>query len=218
MTHLQRMWSVKTLVSAVFVLVWLGTGATLSAQPQSTHFKLGLTAGGGGAQLWDDETRLGGGALITGGVVAGLGDHVLVSGTADWSQHKRSLTYLATDGHVASGFARLTYVFGSSDGRVRPIVGVGLGVMRSTGTLKTPSISMSSPALTPPVLGVETPWAVTRPAWEIHGGVRAGLAPRLVLQPEVRWRSTLGSAGNTSGIEPPLLGVQGLVSLEWRLN
>ena len=212
------MWSVKTLVSAVFVLVWLGTGATLSAQPQSTHFKLGLTAGGGGAQLWDDETRLGGGALITGGVVAGLGDHVLVSGTADWSQHKRSLTYLATDGHVASGFARLTYVFGSSDGRVRPIVGVGLGVMRSTGTLKTPSISMSSPALTPPVLGVETPWALTRPAWDIHGGVRSSVAPRVVLQPEVRWRSTLGSAGNTSGIEPPLLNVQGLINLEWRFN
>jgi len=208
----------KYIVAAVTVGAWVGIGTTLSAQPQpAAHSKLRLTAGGGGAELWDDETRLGSGPLVTGGVVAGHGDHMLVSGSLDWSQHKRSLTYLATDGHVASGFARLTYVFGSSD-RARPIVGAGLGVLRSTGTLKTPSISMSGPTLTPPVLGVETPWAVTRPAWDIHGGVRAGLAPRLVLQPEVRWRSTFGSAGNASGIEPPLLGVQALVSFEWRIN
>ena len=209
----------KYIVSAVIVGVWLGSGTTLSAQPQPvTHLTLGVTAGGGGAQLWDDETRLGSGPLITGGVVAGIGDQVLVSGSVDWFQHKRSLTYLAADGHVASGFARLTYVFGSSDGRVRPIVGAGLGVLRSTGTLKTPSFSTGGPTPTPPVLRVETPWAVTRPAWDIHGGVRVGLAPRFVLEPEVRWRSTFGSAGNTSGIEPPLLGVQGLVSLEWRFN
>ena len=208
-----------SIVSIVVVGVWFGIATSASAQPQSaTHVTLGLAAGGGGAQLWDDETRLGSGPLITGGVVAGHGDHMLVSGSLDWSQHTRSLTYLATDGHIASGFARVTYVFGSSDGRVRPIVGAGLGVMRSTGTLKTPSIAMSGPTLTPPVLGVETPWAVTRAAWDIHGGVRVGLAPRLVLQPEVRWRSTFGSAGNTSGIEPPLLNVQGLLSLEWRFK
>ncbi|MEQ1912120.1 MAG: hypothetical protein ABMA15_25095, partial [Vicinamibacterales bacterium] len=204
----------KYIVSTLLVGAWLGFGTTLSAQPPAApHVTLGVTAGGGGAQLWDDETRLGSGPLITGGVVVGLGDHLLLSGSADLSQHKRSLTYLAADGHVASGFARLTFLMGSSDARVRPIVGAGLGVLRSTGTLKTPSFPTSGPSLTPPVLSVETPWAVTRPAWDIHGGVRVGLAPRLVVQPEVRWRSTFGSAGNTSGIEPPLLGVQGLVSL-----
>jgi len=203
----------------VIVGGWFGIGTPLRAQPQpATHSTLRLAAGGGGAQLWDDETRLGSGPLVTGGVVAGLGDHMLVSGSLDWSQHKRSLTYLAADGHVATVFARLTYVFGSSGSCVRPVAGAGLGVMRSTGTLKTPSISMAGPSLTPPVLSVETPWAVTRPAWDVHGGVRAGLAPRLVMQPEVRWRSTFGSAGNTSGIEPPLIGVQGVVSLEWRFN
>ena len=207
----------KYIVLAGFVGVWLGSGTTLSAQT-ATHSKLGLTVGGGGAQLWDDETRLGSGLLITSGVVAGLGDHMLVSGSLDWSQHKRSLTYLATDGHVASGLARLTYVFGSSDGRVRPIAGAGLGVLRSTGTLKTPSLPTGGLTPTPPVLGVETPWAVTRPAWDLHGGVRVGLGPRLVLQPEVRWRSTFGSNGNTSGIEPPLLSVQGLISFEWRFR
>ncbi len=207
----------KSIVAGVMVGVWLGIGTTLSAQ-SPTHSTLRLAVGGGGAHLWDDETRLGSGPLITGGVVAGHGDHMLVSGSLDWSQHKRSLTYLATDGHVASGFARLTYVFGSSDGRVRPIVGAGLGVLRSTGTLKTPSFPTGGPTPTPPVLGVETRWAVTRPAWDLHGGLRAGLAPRLVLQPEVRWRSTFGSNGNTSGIEPPLLNVQGLLSLEWRFN
>lgn len=195
----------------------LGIATSANAQSRASSRALRLIVGGGGAPLWDDETNLGSGPLVTGGVAVNLGDHLLVSGVADWSHHKRSLTYLATDGHVASGLARMTYVFGSSDAPVRPIVGTGIGVLRSEGTLKTQQISMSGTSLTSPVLSVETPWAVTRPVWDLHGGVRADVAPRFTLQPEVRWRSTLGS-GTSSGIEPPLLSIQGLVSLEWRVN
>ncbi|HUR32580.1 MAG TPA: hypothetical protein VM032_02225 [Vicinamibacterales bacterium] len=200
----------------------VASGGAAHAQTLRKQPSMGVAAGAGVGQLWDDETRLGGGAVLSGSVTTGLTDHVRLSGSADWLRHSRSLTYLSAEGQALSAFGRLTYVFGSPGRRVRPLAGGGLGVVRSTGTLKTPAVVAGpngQPMLaTPP--SVATDWAVTRGAYDVHGRLRIGLGPNWSLQPEVRWRATLGDAVNLapSAIEPPLLNMSGLVSVEWRLR
>jgi hypothetical protein len=146
-----------------------------------------------------------------------IGGFVLVSGTADWFPHTRDLESLRIRGQVASAFARGTLVFGSARQRVRPLAGVGVGLVHSTGTLSAPP-RLPGPPGQPPGALEDTPWSVTHRAYEVHAGLRARLGERLFLHPEFRWRSTTPGRSNIAdGIELPLWSMQGVVSLGLRL-
>lgn len=207
--------SVKQLIVTAGAVLWLLAGGVAHAQ------SIAVSGGAGVGRLWDDETNLGTGTVLAAGVAAGLGDHVRVSGDVDWLSHRRTLTYLRADGDAVGLFGRASYVFGPAGRRVRPLVGGGLGIIRSTGTLRTPGLAMGpgGEVVVSTTPNVAIDWSLTKAAWELHTGVRVG-AGRFVLQPEVRWRASAGADDfrPAGGIEPPLLGVQGLVSLEWRLK
>lgn len=196
--------------TVVLVGVWLFTASIAHGQT------LAVSVGAGVGQLWDDETLLGKGPVVSGGLAARFGEHVRVSADVDWLSHTRRLTYLSVDGHATSVLARLTYVFGSTDAGFSPLLGSGVGLMHSTGTLETPSVVVmpdGRPVLTTVPMDAHD-WSLTRPMWEAHAGLRIRAGRGVALEPEVRWRSTFGP-GASSGIEPPLLGMQGLVRVVW---
>ena len=200
----------KRISVALLVVAWLLVAPGAHAQSVAVSGGLGV------GQLWDDETMLGRGLDVSGGVSTGLGDHVRVAAEVDWLKHTRTLTYLGVDGHATSALGRMSYVFGAPASPVRPYAGVGVGLMHSTGTLKTPVVFIAAngqPTLSTTVKE-STDWSLTQSLWDAHAGLRIAAGRRLVLRPELRWRATFGS-GASSGIEPPLLGVQGVVSLEW---
>lgn len=177
---------------------------------------VGVTAGAGFGRLWDDETNLGSGLQVSGGVNVGAGDHVVLGAAVERLGHSRSLTYFGADGQALGVVGRASYAFGGSDSGVRPVFGAGLGVLRSTGTLHTPNpVALGVPGFIPMI---DTPWSLTRPLWQVHAGVRIRGGSRLTLQPEVRWSSTWGGSDVHDGIEPPLLGVQAMLSLEWQVR
>lgn len=172
-----------------------------------------VSIGTGWGALWDDETNLGRGAPVTGGVAIVLRDALRVAGDIDWTSHVRDSGYLRAEGTLLGAFTRTSYLFGTAESRIRPSVGAGIGMLRSTGTL-----IMRSTVFGPngqPVAGPEerSPWALTRPAFDLHGGVRVQLSEKVALRPEARWRATFGSAASPS-IEPPLIGIQTVVLVD----
>lgn len=190
--------------------------AALLAGSAAQAQTVAVSGGAGLGQLWDDETRLGRGLVVAGGLSTMVRDRLQVGGTVDWLSHERTLTYLGVDGDAIGVLGRASYVFGPPQASVRPIAGGGLGMLHSTGTLRTPALG-APPGPTVPMTA--TDWSLTRALWEAHGGLRIAAGPRLTVQPEMRWRSTFGSGGVKPGsIEPPLLGVQGLVLVEWRVR
>lgn len=196
--------------------VALFVGACVLVATGAHAQSLAVSAGAGIGQLWDDETMLGRGLDVSGGVSTGLGDHVRVAAEVDWLSHTRALTYLGVDGHATSALGRVSYVFGATATRVRPYAGLGVGLMHSTGTLKTPVVFIAAngqPTLSTTVKEARD-WSLTRSMWEAHAGLRIAAGRGLTLKPEMRWRATFGS-GASSGIEPPLLGTEALLNLEW---
>lgn len=206
--------SIKTLVRVSFVVAMLCAGAASTVHAQTgAGSPLVASVGSGWGRLWDDETNLGAGAPLAGGVAVLHGGKVRAGGDLDWTSHVRDSGYLRTEGTLLGAFARASYLFGTDDSRIRPLVGAGLGVLRSTGTLITRSTLLGQNGL--PVAGPEErrPWSLTRPAFDLHAGVQWQLSERFAVRPEARWRATFGSAASPS-IEPPLIGIQTMVLLE----
>ena len=198
----------------LLVLLWAGAVSSVHAQT-TADTGLVVSAGSGWGGLWDDETNLGRGAPVAGGVAAVLGGKLRIGADVDWTSHVRDSGYLRTEGTLVGTFARATYLFGASDSALRPLVGAGLGVLHSTGTLITSSFVAGPNGLPTPGPEVRQPWSLTHKAYELHGGMQVRLNDRLALRPEGRWRATFGSAA-ASSIEPPLIGIQTVVHLDIR--
>ncbi len=160
---------------------------------------------------------LGRGAAARGGAGVLLRDRLLLSGDVDWMGHTRDSGYLAAEGDVLGVFARVTYLFRSPTARVRPTLGGGGGIVRSTGTLTFSSYLPGSGG--PPVAGPVTQrdWTLTRGAFDVSGGVRVRVGERLWIRPEVTWRAT-GGSDRMESIEPPLIQVRTLVNVDLRLR
>jgi hypothetical protein len=202
------------LVSALTVV---GISSRVDAQPvQRSGSPVELSAAAGWGSLWDDETALGRGVALRGGVGYLLAERLLLSGEIDWMGHTRDSGYLAAEGDVIGLFARATYLFRAPSSRVRPTLGAGLGVIRSAGVLTFSSYLPGAGG--PPVPGpVETSdWAATHPAFDISGGVRIRAADRVWIRPEVSWRATTGTQ-RAGGLEPPFIQVRTLVNLDVEL-
>jgi hypothetical protein len=180
------------------------------SQPDS---RLELSGGAGWGSLWDDETLLGRGVPVVGGVGWLIADRVRLSSEVDWLAHSRDAGYLAAEGDEVSVLGRATYLFGAPESRVRPLAGAGVGFMRSTGRFTTRSTVPGANGFPMPGPSVETPWTATRGVFELHAGVRIALHPRAAIRPEFRWGGSLGS-GSSTGIEPPFLHLQAIVNLD----
>lgn len=198
------------LAAGLFLVGWVTASAEAQTAPS---VPMDLSLGAGWGALWDDETNLGRGAPLAGGVATVVGGRLRLAADVDWTRHVRDSGYLRADGDLVGVFGRATYLFRGPDAAVRPTAGAGLGLLRSTGVL-TWRTTLPGPGGFP-VAGPDErqAWSLTRPAFDLHGGLRIAVNDRVAFRPEGRWRATFGSAAS-SGIEPPLLGIQAMLHLD----
>ena len=57
-----------------------------------------VIGGAGWTSAWDDETNLGKGVLLSGGIAQSLGRHLSLEGEVSWARHLRDSGYLAAEG------------------------------------------------------------------------------------------------------------------------
>ncbi len=187
------------------------------AQAQSSAAPSGLSVGVtvALASLWDDETHLGRGPAASAEVAMPVGKYLRVAVEGGWFGHNRDAGYLRAEGDVATLMGRGTVPLGPATWRLRPTIGVGVGVARSTGTLTISSAGNSFGAM-PTEPDQRRSWALTRPVWDASVGLRVAAGPRIALRPELR-------AGMTTGADPPvvalpLLRLQAGVAVEWKVR
>lgn len=198
--------------TAAALVLATGLAATAEAQHSAARHA-DLSLGSGWGALWDDETNLGRGAPVAGGVSVTFGQRLRVGADVDWTKHVRDSGYLRADGDLVGVFARATLLFGDQASPVRPMFGAGVGALRSTGLFTVRTIVAGPAGFPVPGPDEQQSWSLTRAAWDLHTGVRIALRDGIALRPEARWRSTFGS-GAAAGLEPPLLGVQAMVHLD----
>jgi opacity protein-like surface antigen len=199
--------------AGVIVGVMALSGMAVRVQAQTVFGGAGWTSG------WDDETNLGKGVVVSGGVAHALGRHLSVEGEASWARQLRDSGYLAADGTPLIGTARIAYLFQPPESRARAFVSGGLSVVHSTGHFTTRTILPGPGGF--PVEGpsIRSDWSLTRPAFEVGGGVSIKLGDRLAFRPEVRWTSTFNDdASSPSTLEPPVWIVRAGVMVEWRVR
>jgi hypothetical protein len=194
-------------------LLLVATGVA-HAQPGGAGVN-GTTVGGSVAyaSLWDDETHLGRGLAVAGELAVPAGAHVRLGAEAGWFRHDRDAGYLAADGTVLSVMARAALLLGPASWRAQPLVGAGIGVARSTGTLSLRSLGPGPGQPT----AEDRSWTLNRLAWDVQLGIRVAAGSRLAVRPEVR-AGVVGGAGDRGVLEPPLLRLQGGVALEWAVR
>jgi opacity protein-like surface antigen len=201
----------RPVVVVVFVL--LLTCAPAASMAQTTVFG-GVSA----ASLWDDETFLGRGPMVSGGIAQSIGGHARVEGELAWATHHRGAGYLAADGTPFMGTARLAFAFPPPGARLRPFASAGLAIVHSTGHFTTRTILPGPGGF--PVEGpsVRRDWSLTKPAFEVGAGVTIASGDRLSLRPEFRWTSTVGDDLSQSGVAAPIWAVRTGLTIEWRLT
>ena len=172
--------------------------------------------GVGLASLWDDETFLGRGLLLSGGVAVPLGSHAIVEGELAWASHHRDSGYLAADGTPIIGMARLSWLFRPAAARVRPFAGAGLGVVHSTGFLTTRTTLLGPNGFPIDGPSIRTDWSLTQPAVEFGAGVTVASGERLWFRPAFRWTST--TSQSRGALEPPLWLPRFDLTIGWRLG
>jgi opacity protein-like surface antigen len=203
----------RNAAAGVIVSVMVLSGAVTAVQAQTVFGGVGWTSG------WDDETNLGKGVLVSGGVAQPLGRHLSVEGEVSWACHFRDSGYLAAEGTPLIGTARLAYLFQPPESRTRAFASAGLGLVHSTGQFTTRTILAGPGGF--PVEGpsIRSDWSLTKPAFEIGGGVSIKSGDRLSFRPEGRWTSTVhDDASSHSTLEPPLWILRAGVTVEWRMR
>ncbi|MFN8062620.1 MAG: hypothetical protein U0Q12_25935 [Vicinamibacterales bacterium] len=194
-----------------FSLAILATAGRPS-HAQSQTSAPSVTAGLGLVSLWDDETFLGRGPVISGGVSLPIGRPGSLEGEVAVAPHRRDAGYLAADGTLITATARGVLVFGAPSRRTRAFVSGGLSAIHSRGTLTTASFQAGPGGLPVPGPSERQPWALTSLGYEIGGGAQIGGSRRLVWRPEARWTFGAGRASSRS-IEPPLWAVRAGITL-----
>ncbi len=203
-------------------LVLVATCVVAAAPPASAQVGAairGTTVGGSAAlaSLWDDETHLGRGPALAGEVSVPAGRHARVGVEGGWFGHDRDAGYLRADGSVASLVARASLLVGPRRWRARPLVGASAGFARSTGTLTTASPGSGAIGAIPTEPDVRQRWTLTRPAWDVHVGVRVAASERLFVRPFLS-AGVIGGSGDKGALETPLLRLQGDVAVELALT
>jgi hypothetical protein len=200
----------RAIVLVAFVL--LRSGAAAESMAQTTLF-----GGASVASFYDDETFLGRGPMVSGGIAQPLGAHARVEGELAWATHHRDSGYLAADGTPLVRTARLSYVFRPPAARMRPFASAGVSLVHSTGHFTTRTILAGPGGF--PVEGpsVRREWWLTKPAFEAGAGVMIASGGGLSLRPEIRWTSTIGDASSQTGVATPIWAMRLGLAIEWRL-
>lgn len=192
----------------MLMLVLAASGAATAVEAQTTSISapegVRFMGAAGLASLWDDETFLGRGPVVSGGIVQPLGSRAWVEGELSWTTHYRDAGYLAADGSALAGTARLAYAFRSASAHTRPFASAGMAFVHSTGHFTTRSLVPGAGGLLPQGPALRSDWSLTRPALEFGGGVRIKSGQRLSFRPEVRWTSTAAASSPRPTLEEPI--------------
>ena len=202
--------------AALLVAAALWCPALASAQTLGSSGGIELSAGTGIGSLWDDETMLGRGAPVRVSVGTPVG-RWLLAGDFDWLHHTRDAGYLASEGNMIGLFARASYLFRDPSARIRPLLGAGVGVIRSSGELRFSSLVPGPDGRPVPGPTDVSPWRLTRPAFDLHAAVRIRASDRVAVRPEVGWRGTSGGS-RPETLETPLLHLRTMVNVDVRLR
>lgn len=171
------------------------------------------------AAHWDDETFLGRGPLVAGGVTWPIGPNLAAEAELAWATHHRDSGYLIADGTPTLAIGRLAYRFRDPDARVRPFVSGGVTVVHTTGHFTTRSFAPGPggrPAREP---DVRQDWSATQAGWEVGAGVIIAGSERMIWRPEARWAATTADPSFTPGsLEPPLWTIRVGMAVGWRLR
>lgn len=203
---LAGLWFTSTtgLVEAQSVLAARQVQGTANQAAATPAGRVELTVGTGWAGIWDDETNLGKGVPLAAGGSLTIADRLRIGADVDWTRHVRDSGYLRAESDALGVLARGTYLFRGRDAAVRPLAGAGIGLLRSSGTFDFD--------------GSRSPWTLTLGVYDLHAGLRIAVSDRLAIRPEYRWRATVSTPSRPAGIEPPLLGMQALVHLDFALS
>lgn len=202
--------------AALLAAVALWRPPLISAQTLGASGGIELSAGTGIGSLWDDETMLGRGAPVRVSVGVAVGRWRL-AGDLDWLRHTRDAGYLASEGNMVGVFARSSYLFRDPSAALRPVLGGGVGVIRSTGELRFSSLVPGPDGRPVPGPTDVSPWRLTRPAFDLHAGLRIRASDRVAVRPEVGWRATSGGS-RPETLETPLLHLRTMVNVDVRLR
>ena len=210
----------KPTLVVLLTLSVLSRSTDLDAQPvdPAVSKSLSLLGGTGWISLWDDETFLGNGVLVSAGVSKPIATHLAVEGEVAWASHHRDAGYLSADGTPLIGTARVFYVFRSAAARVRPFAGAGLSILHSTGYLTTRSVIRSPGPGPVPGPSARRDWSFTDPALEFGAGVIINAGDRVFVRPAFRWTSVNSTTRARSLLEPPLWMPRVDVTIGWRLR
>lgn len=152
--------------------------------------------------MWDDETFLGRGPMVGGGIAAPIGRHVSAEGEATFGTNHRNSGYLAIDGTHLSGAARLSFAFRDRDRAVRPFLSAGASRIRSTD-LFTQS-------------GRRTTYRTSVHGWEFGAGAEIKASDHWKIRPEARWTMTASDSSFKAGsLEPPIFALRAGVTAVW---
>lgn len=204
-------------VPALLLLALLVVGLGVASMPSPAYAQAlrstdAATIGGSVdvAGLADDETNLGNGVGVAAEASTRLGPFMRVGVEAAGYRHSRNSGYLAASSTLWHLLGRADLLLAPQGWRARPFVGTALGVAHSTGTL---SVYTFGPRGTTETM-VRLPWTHTKPAWDLHLGVRIAASPRLAVRPELS-AGMIATADTPGTLELPLLRLRAGVAVEW---
>jgi hypothetical protein len=157
----------------------------------------------GFGELVDDEGSIGSGVDVGAGVGVRLGRSLALDLAVERLAHDRPTGFLSWDGHALRVMGRARYHFRQPAATLRPFVGGGLGVMRSTGeVIERVSAPFGRDA---GEIVDRREWDFTGLAWEGGGGVEIAIGSAF-LRPEAYWTVGELDRGARFGIpEPPYI-------------
>ena len=206
---------IRSSSGAVALVLVLAAASAVSAQSGSSREPLRFSGGVTLQSFWDDETFLGRGPLLHGGVALSLGASTWLEGELFGGAHHRDAGYLAADGTPVGVTGRVSYRFRGAGATTRPYVSGGWTVLHSTGEFTTRSIVPDDRGF--PVEGPATkrPWSLTKGAFELGAGLSIESSKRVAIRPEFRWTMTSSDPAPGTMLGPPLAMMRAGVAVEW---
>jgi hypothetical protein len=200
-------------ITSLFVVL----AAAASAQPPSPSDREPLRLSGGvdWISLWDDETFLGRGPLLHGGVSVSLGASTWLEAELYGGGHRRDAGYLVAEGTPIGATGRVAYRFGEPGAAARPYISGGFTALHSTAGLTTRSIVVNDRGF--PMEGPSTrrEWSSTKAAFELGAGLSLRTAGRAAVRPELRWTMTRTGGRDAAPLELPLMMIRAGLAVEW---
>lgn len=156
-----------------------------SPSPATVEPRFVVMAGTGFGSAWDDEGLLGRGTGLSGAAGIRIGRRLTILGLADRVSYYRDVEWLTFDGRIVFAGAELSLQLG--DGRTRPYVTFGAGVMNDEGIW----VRKSQTGPSQPRIEERIDRSGTRAAMTGAGGMEIGVAPRISLRGGLRFYGLL---------------------------